>query len=247
MAARAEYSERRSAALPATVWRQVAAPQESQVYPDGCMDLIWTGERVLLAGPDAATVRYAMGKALTLTAIRFHPGIAPIVLGLPADQLVNARLDLADVWPAQRVRRWLDALNVARRPGAVLEELAVQRLSTSDGPPRWLAPTLGLLAAGVPVGEVADRIGASARQLQRRSHWHFGYGAKTLQRILRVNSAADLLRAGGDLSDVAYRSGFADYSHMFRDFRDVTGELPASFQAAAAPDLRLELLQPSGA
>lgn len=188
-----------------------------------------------------------MDRPSALTAIRFHPGIAPIVLGLPADQLVNSRLDLADVWPAERARRWLDALNTARRPGAVLEELAVQRLSSSDSPPRWLAPTVGLLAAGVPIGDVADRIGASARQLQRRSRRHFGYGAKTLQRILRVNKAADLLRAGGDLTDVACRSGFSDYSHMFRDFRDVTGEQPAFFRPTTAPGSRLELLQPSDA
>lgn len=239
MAASAEYSERRSAVLPATVWRRAAAPGESPVYPDGCMDLIWTGERLLLAGPDTATVSFVMDRPSTLTAIRFHPGIAPIVLGLPADQLVNARLDLADVWPAERTDRWLDALYSARHPGAVLEQLAVQRLSGSGGPPGWLAPTAGMLAAGVPVGDVADRIGASARQLQRRSHWHFGYGAKTLQRILRVNGAADLLRAGGDLSEVAYRSGFADYSHMFRDFRQVVGEPPAVF--------RPDPIQPNGA
>ncbi|MDQ6658253.1 MAG: helix-turn-helix domain-containing protein [Actinomycetota bacterium] len=247
MAAAAQYSHRRSTVLPATVWRRVAGPGQSLIYPDGCMDLIWTGERLLLAGPDGATVRYAPGRPSTLTAIRFHPGIAPIVLGQPADQFLDARLDLADVWPAERVGRWLDALHTTRHPGVVLEKLAVQRLSGSEGMPGWLAPTVGMLAAGVPIGQVADRIGASRRQLQRRSQWHFGYGAKTLQRILRVDGAANLLRAGYDLSEVAYRAGFADYSHMFRDFRDVTGEQPAAFRPAAAPDSGLELHQPSGA
>lgn len=242
------YEERRSALLPATVWRRIATAGTSRIQPDGCMDLIWTGDRILLAGPDTTTVSYVTDRPSILTAVRFRPGVAPVVLGCRADELVNVRLDLADLWPAHRNRRWVDVLTASTDPAGALERLAAHQLVASGGVPEWLAPATRMLVAGESVSDVAGRIGASPRQLQRRSRRHFGYGPKTLQRILRVDRAAGLLRAGGELSEVAYRSGFADYSHMFRDFRGVTGEQPAAFRPAVGPEQpRRALDQPSGA
>lgn len=44
-----------------------------------------------------------------------------------------------------------------------------------------------------------------------------------------MRRALSLLGAGADLSAVAHREGYADYSHLFREFRALTGSPPASF------------------
>ncbi|WP_457536409.1 helix-turn-helix domain-containing protein [Williamsia sp. R60] len=46
---------------------------------------------------------------------------------------------------------------------------------------------------------------------------------------LRVDSALDGLRAGAPLTQVAHSTGYADYAHMFREVRAVTGKAPTHF------------------
>jgi AraC-like DNA-binding protein len=220
------YSERRSAVVPATVWRRRGPATRTDILPDGCMDLIWTGSALMIAGPDTGPVTVDDAHAADMTALRFDPGVAPLVFGCPATEMLNGRFALDDVWPARTARLLTDEVAASDDPATVLQRCAADRLG-SRPPPRWLGPATSLLAAGRPVGEVSDTIGASPRQLQRWSRHHYGYGAKTLQRILRVNEALARLRTGAPLSDVASECGYADYPHMFREFRAVTLRTPA--------------------
>lgn len=228
------YAERRSTLLPGTVWRRSAAAGTARIRPDGCMDLIWDGERLLIAGPDTATATFTTDRPSELVAVRFDPGIAPLVLGCPAAELVDSRIDLDELPHPRQTGGLVDALRAAADPAAVLECHLAQRLATSGGAPRWIPAVAGLLRAGGPVAQVADRLGVTSRHLSRKSLQHFGYGPKTLQRILRMDRAVEMLRAGGELSVVAHACGYADYSHMFRDFRAITGEQPSAFHTRAA-------------
>ena len=79
------------------------------------------------------------------------------------------------------------------------------------------------LQAGDPVSRVADALGMSERQMRRRSLEPFGYGPKTLARVLRLNGAIDLARSGLAFADVAADSGYADQAHLARDVREFAG------------------------
>jgi len=70
---------------------------------------------------------------------------------------------------------------------------------------------------------IARRVGFSTRQLQRRSAVAFGYGAKTLSRILRMQQALAFIRGGDRAVDSAVRAGYADQSHLSREVRDLAG------------------------
>jgi AraC-like DNA-binding protein len=50
------------------------------------------------------------------------------------------------------------------------------------------------------------------------------------QLLLRVNRARQLLRQGGEIADVAQRTGFFDQSHFTSCFRDVVGVTPGRYQ-----------------
>nr|WP_230416296.1 helix-turn-helix domain-containing protein [Micromonospora tarapacensis] len=56
----------------------------------------------------------------------------------------------------------------------------------------------------------------------------FGYGPKTLARILRMRRALALARTGVPLAEVAARTGYADQAHLTRDTRALTGLPPTS-------------------
>jgi len=79
------------------------------------------------------------------------------------------------------------------------------------------------LACGTSVAETARVVGLSDRQLLRRSLAAYGYGPKTLARILRFTRALDLARAGTDFASVAAATGYSDQAHLARDVRGLAG------------------------
>jgi AraC-like DNA-binding protein len=59
--------------------------------------------------------------------------------------------------------------------------------------------------------------------LHRRSLTAFGYGPKTLARILRLQRALALARKGVPFAETAARAGYADQAHLARDVRELAG------------------------
>ncbi|WP_406471551.1 helix-turn-helix transcriptional regulator [Streptomyces hirsutus] len=219
------YSERASRLPDAVVWTNTpTGTGAGRVLPDGCMDLLWHDGRLLVAGPDTHAHLTEGSASSPWAGIRFHPGTAPALLGVPAHELRDRRPDLADLWPAAEVRRATARVNAAADPARGLEDLALRRAAETATPPDpVLRHVVAALDAGRPVAETADELGLSARQLHRRSLTAFGYGPKTLARILRLHRALSLARRGTPFAETATRTGYADQAHLSREVRDLTG------------------------
>ncbi|MFG2181459.1 helix-turn-helix domain-containing protein [Streptomyces abikoensis] len=217
------YAERASRLSGAVVWTQGAEGGDDAVtvLPDGCMDLLWSEGRLLVAGPDTRAYRSAQGPWV---GVRFFPGTAPGLLGVPAYELRDRRVELGDLWSGAEVRRLIERLDAAVDPAAALEDL-VLRLA-ADAPPSdpVLRAVVASLAAGRSVSATAEFVGLSARQLHRRALGAFGYGPKTLARILRLQRALALARTGVSFAETAVLVGFADQAHLARDVRALTGQ-----------------------
>jgi AraC-like DNA-binding protein len=149
-------------------------------------------------------------------ALRFGSGTGPGVLGLPADELVDRRVPLDDLWPAAEVRR----LSEADDPLAALTAAAASRWHDPD---RVVVELARAARAGRPVADIAERCGLSPRQLQRKSNTAFGYAPKTLARIFRMQRAVRLARAGSPFAVVSAEAGYADQAHLAREVRTLTG------------------------
>jgi AraC-like DNA-binding protein len=104
-----------------------------------------------------------------------------------------------------------------------LEEIALRYCSQFDENTALMEHVVALARSGCSSTTIADRIGLSTRQLHRRSTAAFGYGAKTLNRILRMQQALALIRRGTRPADSAARAGYADQSHLSRDVKDMAG------------------------
>ncbi|MFF9331256.1 helix-turn-helix domain-containing protein [Streptomyces albogriseolus] len=218
------YRERASRLPGAAVWTSTPSGDDGpgRVLPDGCMDLLWHDGRLLVAGPDTHA-HVDGGAAGPWAGIRFHPGTAPTLLGVPAHALRDRRVELADLWPAAEVRHATARVHAAHHPARGLEDVAL-RLAASAGPPDPLLTRLvAALDAGRPVAGTADELGLGARQLHRRSLTAFGYGPKTLARILRMRRALALARSGVPFAETAIRAGYADQPHLAREVRSLTG------------------------
>ena len=162
----------------AQVWTNGLDPVAGgyRVLPDGCMDLLWVGDELLVAGPDRRAYLVAARAPRRYTGLRFPPGVAPAVLGVAADELRDQRVALDQLWPAARVRELTGRLAEAEAPGRVLEEWALR--AGAAVPDRWGGLVVAGLRAGLTVAELADQVGLGARQLHRRSLLAFGYGPR---------------------------------------------------------------------
>jgi AraC-like DNA-binding protein len=219
--------ERPSAIGGAVVWSNV--PDEGgrrgagRVLPDGCMDLMWAGGALLVAGPDTRAHVVEAAGAPRYVGVRFAPGAGPDVFGVPASELTDQRVPLAALWPERAVRELGERVAGAADPGAALEALAAGRLRRSAPPDPWRAATVEALRRGWGVARTAREVGLSERQLRRRSLGAFGYGPKTLARVLRMRRALRLARGGVALAEVAARCGYADQAHLAREVKGLAG------------------------
>ncbi|MBQ0852619.1 helix-turn-helix domain-containing protein [Streptomyces sp. BH-SS-21] len=221
----APYRERASRLTGAVVWTRAAEPGDAApVLPDGCMDLLWTEGRLFVAGPDTrAYLSDEPGGPRRYAGVRFFPGTAPSYLGVPAHELRDRRVDLADLWDGGEVRRLTERVDAAADPAAALEAVAVGRAAGAGAPDPRLRAVVAALSAGAAVAATAEEVGWSERQLHRRALVAFGYGPKTLARVLRLQRALALVRGGGAAAEVAVVAGFADQAHLAREVRELAG------------------------
>ncbi|HEX2773013.1 MAG TPA: helix-turn-helix transcriptional regulator [Micromonosporaceae bacterium] len=220
------YRESGSEVPGAVRWTRDAPGHDrsARVLPDGCLDLIWSSRTgLLVAGPDTTAHVAAVAAGESYVGLRLSGGSGPAVLGVPAYELRNQRVPLAAIWPEPVARRIEERIAESGRPGQVLDEVAVRRLRLAGGPDPIARVVAERLAVGGEVGAVAAAVGLSARQLHRRCQRMFGYGPKTLARILRMCSALALARSGVPAAEVAARTGYADQPHLAREVRRLAG------------------------
>jgi AraC-like DNA-binding protein len=201
-----------------TAWRSLAPPggDSVRILPDGCLDLIWNDGEVFVAGPDTVTETSQAPGGSRNAALRFAAGTGAAVLGVPADELTDRQVPLADLWPAATVRRIAEAAD----PIHALEEIALARWRPPD---RDMVAVADWARSGRPVNEIADALGLSARHLQRRCRTAFGYGPKTLARIMRMQRALALARGGQAFAEVSVTAGYADQAHLAREVKALAG------------------------
>jgi AraC-like DNA-binding protein len=220
------YRERPAEVPGGVLWTSVAAEDGvALIVPDGCMDLMWFDGALQIAGPDTGPYPTRMHAGAGAAGLRFAPGAAPAVLGIPAHELRDRRVPLDEVWSAAEARRAAERIADAPERGAALEALCVG-LTGRAGPADPLVGALVAQArAGRPVTGMAERAGLSQRQLLRRCLPAFGYGPKTLARILRAQRALALARSARrpGFAEVAVAAGYADQAHLSREIRALTG------------------------
>jgi AraC-like DNA-binding protein len=199
-----------------------------RVLPDGCADLIWDGEHLVVVGAHAQPIRHHLTGDAHNVGVRLRPGAAGAILGWPAAELPAGPLPLEAIWGAAAAR----GAEAQVAAGAALERLVTDRLATGATPdPLVLAAVDHLHAPRASVTQVARTVALSPRELRRRFRTHVGYGPRRLQRVLRFHA---FLRRSGDgatLAATAADLGYADQAHLARECRALSGSPPSALLA----------------
>nr|WP_250810583.1 helix-turn-helix domain-containing protein [Neorhizobium tomejilense] len=207
-------------------------PQEFEgqivVVPDGCADLIWTGGQLMVIGPDRTAAFPALAPGETILGLRFRPGAALHWLDVPLRELVGRAVPLREL--RDDVRTMEDRLAEANCPivrWRLFNAWAAGEASLAAEPQSAMGMLFDELRSGVLDGSLATQA-LGERTLRRRSHDHFGYGPKTLERILRLQRFLHMVRqpASGNLAILALEAGYADQAHMTRDVKELTTFTP---------------------
>ncbi|MEZ2127244.1 MULTISPECIES: DUF6597 domain-containing transcriptional factor [unclassified Sinorhizobium] len=194
------------------------------VVPDGCCDIIWTGGELMVVGPDRTAAFPMLSDGMRITGMRFHPGSAFSWLGLPLSEIVGRTLPLDDLWgkAARDIGQRVGECRSDRQRLFTLCHALEQRLVNARALPRETRVAFDLLSRQKEtVAHLSKELGISERSLRRRCYEIFGYGPKTLERILRFQRFLALGQQSPEttLAALAIDTGYADQAHMTREVR----------------------------
>jgi AraC-like DNA-binding protein len=208
------------------------------VVPDGCVDLLWHDDRLVVVGPDIVAARPDLRPGATVLGMRFQPGAAAHWLDLPLTDIVGCGIDMCDIW-GQKARDLVEKMQSARstrEQSGLLQELLAQTASSIEPPSRDGTAIFETLRRPLghedePISKLSRKLGVSQRTLRRRSHHLFGYGPKTLERILRFQRFQALVWSAGNggLAEMALASGYADQAHLNREMQSLCGMTAGEF------------------
>jgi AraC-like DNA-binding protein len=211
-------------------WLDPARARGQPVLPDACIDLVWDGARLQIAGPDTHAVSVASEQ--TFVGVRFKPGAAPGFLRVSADELVDGRIDLAAVWGQREADSLTFQLSTQpEQAPAILERALLRRLDRADQTDPLVNALLDRLATREPDTKPHAELGVSERTLRRRCTEALGYGPKTLERILRFRHALRLLGSGQSVAEAAIVAGYADQPHFTNESHRLANQTPAALVA----------------
>ena len=212
--------------LISAIWETTVADSATalRVLPDAAVDIVLSGGRVRVAGPDT-------GPCLELLEPPFRRATA-----FSRPRPWRRRPDIAELWGSagHQLSDLLGEAVTLARAVQLLEGAVMARAATASsfaqlgGLSRLVARRSRLCAC---------EIGLSERQLRRRCVAAYGYGPKTLARIVRFQGVLGRLRTGSapSLTELAIQSGYVDQAHLAHDVGEFSGMTPAALRRALAP------------
>ncbi|PZF80260.1 AraC family transcriptional regulator [Jiangella anatolica] len=187
---------------------------------------------------DSAAVTEFVGAQAGLQ-VDLTPLGAHRLLDLAGDDLRDGSLRLADVVGSsaadELASRLVEAPDWAAR-FALADAFLLRRLAAArvvDPEVGWVWDRLRRSGGRLRIDGLAREVGWSRRHLAGRFRRAVGLGPKEAARVLRFARAVRLLDASPSpsLSDVAADAGYADHSHLVREFHALAGCTPSQLVA----------------
>ncbi|MBB5959384.1 AraC-like DNA-binding protein [Saccharothrix tamanrassetensis] len=195
--------------------------------PDRC-SLPWSPVNGLRDRP--LTIEQS-GRSVGVT-VGLSPHAAHALFG-PMRELANTTVGLTDLLghDAQLLAEQLAGLPTWPARFGLLDGYLTRRCLAGPQPADPVRAAWHLLArtgGRVRIADLADRIGWIRQHLVTRFRDQFGLGPKSAARVLRLHRAVSLM-PGSPPATIAAECGYADQSHLNRDFRALTGTTPTGY------------------
>lgn len=240
----AEYVTSTWIDIPAT---DAAPPAPEWALPTGDVDLIVSpdGGTALVCGPSSRPVLLAGAGCRSLMGVVFRAGTAGRFLGTPLAELRDRRTALDALWgPAATELHERPATGRTAEQRLDALELALRRRARAIAvPPPALAVAAAAAVRSRPrqctIGGLGESFGLSVRRLEQVFAADVGLSPKAYQRLHRFRRALRHVDSWvwGGWAAFATDHGYADQSHLVRDFRRYAGLTPTEYLKARGPQL----------
>ena len=213
----------------------------ARILPDGCTDIVLQLEAT---SPGAMTAARAeavgtMTRPLIVmpdgqkefVGVRFRPGRARAVFGIPASELTDLSVEMGELWrDSEEVLEPLLIGSTSARIG-VFQRLLLARLERASPPPREVEGAVrALLRTGgnLSIAALGPALGVTRQHLARRFTEWVGTPPKMFARVVRARRVLALARAAHavDWSKLALDAGYYDQSHLAAELKELTGLPP---------------------
>lgn len=220
-------------------------PTENRILPDGCMDIIFdfkdSSNRfpAYVVGTMSHPLMVPMAGFVDLLGIRFKPGAIQPFLSFFAAECTDQAADLSCFWGP----RWSEVWNQLRGMQSTQERISFLELDLLknfgwrmglDPYVQYCVKQIQKNRGNTPLNALERGTGLSARQLERKFARDIGLGPKTFSRIIRFQNIVQTAQAAkiADWAGLATELGYADQSHLVREFREFSGTTPLALIAA---------------
>jgi AraC-like DNA-binding protein len=226
------------------------AEDENRIYDLDSPETPRTFASAVVAGTTTRGFFYDPRQRASVIGAHFHPGGAFPFLGISPSEIVDAHVELGDLWgcDGRNLReRLLEAGSPSERL-ALLEAALLGRLrSARPGHPAVRAAIAAFRARGndVRVAEVATHVGLSRRRFIEVFETEIGLTPKLYARLQRFHRVKQRIAAlGGPPSWAAFavESGYFDQSHMIREFVEFSAMSPTSYLRSKADETMFDHL-----
>ncbi len=187
-----------------------------------------------VAGVHQRTVTIASDGGAECIQIDIYPAAAQRLLTIDMVDASNTIVDLEDI-ARRRFARLNDKLRCARRWSqrfAIVDrELTLALAGHRDDLADWAMKRILIANGRVRIDELASRAGCTRKHLNSVFRRRVGVSPKSFCRIARFERAHRLATStDAALVDIAFEVGYADQSHMARDFRELSGSAPSGWR-----------------
>jgi AraC-like DNA-binding protein len=184
-------------------------------------------------GPSSQARVIDTGLQRSLICVDFTLGGGGAFVGIPVSEAQDSLVELDQLWGrdgATLRERLLDA-PTSEAKLRLLNELLVQHF-TGRNPDPAIRPAAALIERGIPIGEVAKRIGVLSKTLNRRFCAAVGLTPKRYSRVRRLQRVLCSISGAREVDwcETAADHGYADQAHLVHDFRELTGMTPTGYQ-----------------
>jgi AraC-like DNA-binding protein len=198
--------------------------------------------RALVGGLHTSAAVVEHGGAQSGIQLQLSPLGARGLLGVPAGELAGLDLHAAELLGrlGDDLQEQLRAADTWGARFRLLDDRLGRAVDLERAPPPEVRRAWHLLCASggtARVADVARAVGWSERHLAARFRTEIGLTPKSSARVIRFDRARRMIPFRGG-AVVAATCGYADQSHLVRDFIDFTGLAPSAWLAAEVGNLQ---------
>lgn len=203
------------------------------IIPDGCNDILITynGEEVIswLSPSISAPSKFNFGELKWIFGIRFLPGATYAIFHDNLEYDVQRAIDMKHLFRDFKLVE--DAFSKARsfvKRLEVIGEYLEKKIKVRNGIEEILYYCVGQLIDTnglISIEALSDKTGYGVRYIRELFSKHIGHSPKELANIIRMQKTLMYMwdKPQANLGETAFKYGFADQSHMNREFRKFLG------------------------